>query len=50
MGANAAWALASIAAAVGDWTSPTTIGTSWIGAQAIVVAGFAELQAAALKR
>ncbi|HEV2061063.1 MAG TPA: hypothetical protein VGR11_17055 [Solirubrobacteraceae bacterium] len=47
--ANAAWALASIAVAVGGWMSPTAIGTLWIIIQAIVVAGFAELQAAALR-
>ncbi len=47
---NAAWALGSIAVAAGGWMSPTTIGTLWIIAQAIVVAGFAELQFAALTR
>ena len=49
-GANAAWALARIAVAVGGWLSPTTVGTLWIIAQAIVVAAFAELQVTALKR
>lgn len=47
---NVAWALASVTVAIAGWMSPTTVGTLWIVAQAIVVAGFAELQAAALKR
>jgi len=47
---NAAWAAGSIAVAIGGWTSPTTIGTLWIVAQALVVAAFAELQATALRR
>ncbi len=46
---NATWALAGIAVAAGGWVSPTTLGTLWIVAQALVVAGFAQLQAAALK-
>ena len=48
--ANAAWAVASIVVVCAGWTSPTTIGAVWIVAQALVVAGFAELQATALKR
>ncbi len=48
--ANAAWAIGSIVIAVAGWTSPTTVGSVWIAAQALVVAGFAELQAMALKR
>ena len=48
--ANVAWAAASITAAVAGWGSPTTAGTVWIVLQAIVVAGFAELQLTALRR
>lgn len=47
---NAAWALASIAVAIGDVTSPTTVGAVWIVGQAVVVAGFAALQGVALCR
>jgi len=47
---NATWALAGVALAGGGWMSPTTFGTVWIVAQALVVAGFAQLQSAALKR
>jgi hypothetical protein len=47
---NAAWALGSVAVAIGGWPSPTTIGTLWIVAQAAVVGAFAELQATALRR
>ncbi len=47
---NAAWVAASVVVAIGGWTSPTVAGAVWIVAQAIVVAGFAELQVAALKR
>jgi len=47
---NAAWAVGSVAVAIGGWTSPTTIGALWVVAQAIVVGAFAELQATALRR
>jgi hypothetical protein len=47
---NLAWALASVAAACAGWDSPATAGTIWIVAQAVVVAGFADLQAWALRR
>ncbi len=47
---NAAWAVGSIVLAAAGWDSPTTAGTVWIVAQALVVAGFAELQAAGLRR
>jgi hypothetical protein len=47
---NAAWAAGSVVVAIGGWTSPTTIGTLWIVAQALVVGTFAELQATALRR
>ena len=48
--ANAAWALSSVAAAVAGWGDPTTAGTVWVLLQALVVGGFAELQAFALRR
>lgn len=47
---NAAWAAGSVVMAIGGWSSPTTIGTLWIVAQALVVGVFAELQATALRR
>jgi hypothetical protein len=47
---NAAWAAGSLGLAIGGWASPTTIGTLWIVAQALVVGAFAELQATALRR
>ncbi len=48
--ANAVWAAVSIIAAIAGWGSPETIGTVWIVMQAIVVAGFAELQLTGLRR
>ncbi len=50
VGVNAVWALDSVAAAVAGWGSPTTAGTVWMRLQAGVVAGFAALQAAGLRR
>ncbi len=47
---NAGWVVASVAAAVLGWGSPTTVGTVWILLQAAAVAGFAGLQRAALRR
>ena len=48
--ANAGWAAASLTVAVAGWGTPTTAGTVWIVLQALVVAGFAELQLTALRR
>ena len=45
-GANALWAIASLAFAIAAISSPTTVGTVWIVLQALVVGGFAALQAA----
>ncbi len=45
-GANALWAVASLAFAIAGVSSPTTVGTVWIVLQALVVGGFASLQAA----
>ena len=47
---NAAWAVGCIAAVLADLGTPTTVGAVWIVAQALVVAGFAELQLAGLRR
>jgi hypothetical protein len=43
---NVAWVLGSLGFAIAGWGSPETAGTVWIVLQAIVVAGFAELQVA----
>jgi hypothetical protein len=43
---NAAWAVGSVVFAIAGWGSPETAGTVWIVLQALVVAGFAELQVA----
>jgi hypothetical protein len=48
--ANAVWAVDSVVAAIAGWGSPETAGTVWIVMQAIVVAGFAELQLTGLRR
>ena len=47
---NAAWAIGCIAAVLADAGTPTTVGAVWIVAQALVVAGFAELQVSGLRR
>lgn len=47
---NAIWALDSVLAAILGWGTPSTVGTVWIVAQALVVGGFAELQAVGLRR
>ena len=44
LGANALWAVGSIAFVALDAGSPTTVGEVWIVLQALVVAGFAGLQ------
>ena len=43
---NVAWVLGSLLFAIAGWGSPETVGTVWIVLQALVVAGFAELQVA----
>ncbi len=50
IGLNAAWAIGSIAAVLADLGTPTTAGAVWMIAQALVVAGFAELQLTGLRR
>jgi hypothetical protein len=47
---NALWVAASIGLLVGGWVTPTVLGYAFIIAQAAVVALFAELQYAGLKR
>jgi hypothetical protein len=46
---NAVWALGSVAFAATAASSPTTVGTVWIVLQALVVGGFAALQALAMR-
>ena len=48
--ANALWVAASIGLLVGGWVTPTALGYAFVIAQAAVVALFAELQYAGLKR
>ena len=47
---NAVWALDSMVAAGAGWGDPTTAGAVWLVLQALVVAGFAALQLAGLRR
>jgi len=47
---NVIWALDSVVAAGAGWGDPTTAGTVWTVLQALVVAGFATLQLAGLRR
>ena len=48
--ANALWAAGSLAVAAAGTDGPTTLGTVWVVLQALVVAGFAALQVAGLRR
>ena len=47
--ANLIWAADSVIVLIAGWLDPSTAGAVWIALQAIVVAGFAGLQAAALR-
>ncbi len=47
---NVGWVVGSIAMALADLGTPTTVGAIWMIAQALVVAGFAELQVTGLGR
>lgn len=47
---NALWVIASLALLVSGWVAPTVLGYAFVIAQAAVVALFAELQYAGLKR
>jgi hypothetical protein len=46
---NVVWAGASLTAAATGWHDPEAAGTVWIALQALVVAGFAELQVMGLR-
>jgi hypothetical protein len=48
--ANVLWAIGSLVAAIAGWGTPSTAGAVWIVLQAVVVAGFAELQLLGLRR
>jgi hypothetical protein len=48
--ANALWAAGSLVVAAAGVGGPTTVGTVWIGLQAVVVAAFAALQVAGARR
>ena len=47
--ANLIWAADSLIVLAAGWLDPSTGGAAWIALQALVVAGFAGLQAAALR-
>lgn len=47
---NAGWAAMSALAALTGWHDPTGAGTAWIVAQALIVAGYSELQLIGLRR
>ena len=47
---NAIWAVDSVVMAIAGWGDATTAGTVWILLQAVVVAGFAELQLTGLRQ
>lgn len=48
--ANVLWVIGSVLAAVSGFGSPTTAGAVWLVLQAVVVAGFAAVQFAGLRR
>jgi hypothetical protein len=50
IGGNVLWAAASVVAVLTGFGSPTTVGAVWLVLQATVVAGFAALQFAGLRR
>ena len=50
IGANVLWAVGSVVAVVTGFGSPTTVGAVWLLLQAVVVAGFAAVQFAGLRR
>ena len=47
---NTVWALDSLALVALGWGTPTVVGATWVVVQALVVGGFAVLQAVALRR
>ena len=48
--ANVLWVIGSVIAVVTGFGSPTTAGAAWLVLQAVVVAGFAAVQVAGLRR
>jgi hypothetical protein len=50
IGINSAWVIASIALLLPGWLAPTTLGLIFMIGQAVIVAGFVELQFIGLKR
>ena len=48
--ANVLWAIGSVVAVATGFGSPTTVGVVWLVLQAVVVAAFAALQLAGLRR
>ncbi|MCZ8187593.1 MAG: hypothetical protein O9308_14545 [Beijerinckiaceae bacterium] len=48
--ANSIWAVESLLALLGGWLSPTPLGTAFVIAQALVVAGFAQAQWIGLRK
>jgi hypothetical protein len=49
VGVNAVWAADSVLLLLSGWVAPTALGLAFVLAQALVVAGFAVLQAMALQ-
>ena len=47
---NALWSVGSVVAVIVDAGSPSTVGAVWLVVQALVVAAFAALQLAGLRR
>ncbi|MGK5112554.1 MULTISPECIES: hypothetical protein [unclassified Geodermatophilus] len=50
VGANLLWAAGSVVVVIADLGTPSTVGAVWLVLQAAVVAAFAVLQAAGLRR
>ena len=50
IGLNILWVIDSVALLVSGWVAPTLLGMAFVLAQALVVAGFAGLQAYGLRR
>ena len=47
---NVLWVLASVLLLESGWVAPTTLGTAFVAAQAVAVAGFAYLEYRAIRR
>jgi hypothetical protein len=48
--ANAIWAIDSAIVLIAGWLDPEALGAAWIALQAVIVAGYAAMQAVALRR